>query len=158
MSGRPGMGPGRPGGPGRGMGPMGMMGGMPVAKSKDFRAAFRRLLGHLRPEAPRILLVMVLAVGSVAFAIIGPKLLGEATNIIYAGVVGRQLPAGMTQEQVIALMRSQGQGQLADMLAGMQVTPGAGVDFTALAQVLVLLAVLGTATVLQRSYLAARGA
>ena len=37
---------------------------------------------------------MVLAVGSVAFAIIGPKLLGEATNIIFEGVIGRQMPPG----------------------------------------------------------------
>jgi ATP-binding cassette subfamily B multidrug efflux pump len=144
MSGRPGMAPGRPGGPGgpgRGMGPMGMMGGMPAAKSKDFRGAFRRLLGHLRPEALRIVGVLILAVGSVTFAIIGPKLLGEATNIIFEGVVGRQMPAGLTQEQVIAGLRAQGQDQLADMLAGMQhVVAGAGVDFTALAQVLLVLA------------------
>jgi hypothetical protein len=74
--------------------------GMPVAKSKDFRGAFRRLLGTLRPEAARIVVVLVLAVGSVTFAIIGPKLLGEATNIIYEGVGGRQFPAGVTQEQI----------------------------------------------------------
>ncbi len=144
MSGRPGMaGPGRPGpggGPGRG-GPFGMI-GMPVAKSKDFRGAFRRLLGTLRPEALRIVVVLILAVGSVTFAIIGPKLLGEATNIIYEGVVGRQFPAGVTQEQIIAGLRAQGQTQLADMLAAMHITPGGGVDFAALAQVLLVLAAL----------------
>jgi ATP-binding cassette subfamily B protein len=119
---------------------MGMGMGVPAQKSKDFRGSFRRLLGQLRPEAPRILLVLILALGSVAFAILGPKLLGAATNIIYDGVVGRQLPAGVTQDQVIAGLRAQGQDQLADQLSSLHLTPGAGVDFTALAQVLLVLA------------------
>ncbi len=134
MSGRPGMG----GGPGRG-GPMGMM-GMPAAKAKDFRGAFRRLLGTLRPEALRIVVVLLLAVVSVAFAVIGPKILGEATNIIFEGVVSKQIPAGVTQEQAIAGLRAQGQTQLADMLSAMHLSPGDGVDFAALAQVLLVLA------------------
>ncbi len=113
---------------------------MPVAKSKDFRGSFRRLLGELRPEALRIVVVLVLAVVSVTFAIIGPKLLGEATNIIFEGVVGQQIPAGLTQEQVVAGLRAQGQTQLADMLAAMHISPGDGVDFAALAQILLVLA------------------
>ena len=78
---------GRPGG-----GP-GFMGGMnlPAPKPKSFKASFRRLLGELRPEGPKILVVLVLAVGSVLFAILGPKILGEATNVIFAGVVGQQI-------------------------------------------------------------------
>ena len=72
------------------------MGGMnlPAPKPKSFKASFRRLLGELRPEGPKILVVLVLAVGSVLFAILGPKILGEATNVIFAGVVGQQIPAG----------------------------------------------------------------
>ncbi len=85
MMGRPG-GPGGPGRPGGGPGMMGMGMGMPVAKASDFRGTFLRLLGKLRPEAPRIAAVMLLAVGSVTFAILGPKLLGEATNVIVAGL------------------------------------------------------------------------
>ena len=73
--------------------------GMPAAKSKDFRGAFRRLLGRLRPEALRIVVVLVLAVVSVTFAVIGPKILGDATNIIFDGVVSKQLPAGVTQDR-----------------------------------------------------------
>ncbi len=148
MSGRPGgmgaggMRPGgmRPGGMRPGGGMMGMGMSMPPAKSKDFRGSFRRLLGHLRPEAPRIAIVLALALGSVAFAIAGPKLLGNATNIIFEGVVGRQLPAGVTQSQAEAALRAQGQDQLADQLASMHVTPG--VDAGALAQVLLVLVAL----------------
>jgi ATP-binding cassette subfamily B protein len=118
---------------------MGMM-GMPAEKPKDFRASFRRLIGRLRPEAPLIAIVFVLAVISVSFAVIGPKILGEATNDIFEGLVSKNLPADMTQEQAVAALRAQGQDQLADMLSGMHLTPGVGVDFGALAQILLLLA------------------
>ncbi len=118
---------------------MGMM-GMPAEKPKDFRASFRRLIGRLRPEAPLIAIVIVLAVISVSFAVIGPKILGNATNDIFEGLVSKNLPAGVTQEQAIAALRAQGQNQLADMLSSMNLTPGQGVDFRALGQVLLLLA------------------
>jgi ATP-binding cassette, subfamily B, multidrug efflux pump len=127
-------------GPGGGHGPMGL--GMPVEKSKDFRGSFRRLLGALRPEMPRIVMVLILAAVSVAFAIAGPKILGEATNILFEGVVGKmagQMMPGASQEQVIANLRAMDQGQMADMLSGMTFTPGQGVDFTALAGVIVTL-------------------
>jgi len=125
------------------MGPGGMMmGGPPPEKSKNFGASFRRLLGRLRPEAPRIAVVLVLAVGSVAFAVLGPKILGDATNIIFEGFIGSRLPAGTTQAQVEAGLRASGQNQLADMLAFMNVTPGVGIDFGALANILLVLVAL----------------
>jgi ATP-binding cassette subfamily B protein len=112
---------------------------MPVQKARDFRGSFTRLLRRLRPEAALIALVFGLAIVSVSFAVIGPKILGNATNDIFAGLLSKQIPAGMTQDQVIAGLRAQGQGQLADMLSTMHLTPGQGVDFTALGQVLLLL-------------------
>ena len=134
MMGRPGNRPGaRPGG-----GFMGM--GMPVEKSKDFRGTLRLLVGRLRPERLTIAIVAVLATASVVFSVIGPKLIGNATNVIFEGVIGRSLPAGITKDQAVAALRAQGQGQLADMLSGTSVVPGAGVDFTQLAQILVLAA------------------
>ena len=137
MMGRPGNRPGaRPGGGGF----MGM--GMPVEKSKDFRGTFRRLVARLRPERLTIAIVAVLASASVVFSVIGPKLIGNATNVIFEGVIGRTLPAGMTKDQAVELLRSRGQGQLADMLSGTNVVPGAGVDFTQLAQILAFAAVV----------------
>jgi ATP-binding cassette subfamily B protein len=135
MMGRPGNRPGaRPGGGGF----MGM--GMPVEKSKDFRGTFRLLVGRLRPERLTIAIVAVLATASVVFSVIGPKLIGNATNVIFEGVIGKSLPAGITKDQAVAALRAQGQGQLADMLSGTSVVPGAGVDFTQLAQILMVAA------------------
>jgi ATP-binding cassette subfamily B multidrug efflux pump len=139
--GQPGGGPGGPsmgGGPGARRGPMGMM--MPSGeKASDFRGSFRRLIGRLQPERQLIALVIVLAVVSVLFAIIGPKILGTATNDIFQGIISKNLPAGASQEQVIAGLRASGQNQLADMLSSMHLTPGVGIDFAALGQVLLLL-------------------
>ncbi len=132
---------GRPGGPGGGRGPgmMGMGMGMPPAKPNDFRGSFRRLFGTLRPERPLIIGVIALAVISVFFNVIGPRIMGDAINAIFEGALGKQLLAsGLTQEQLIALLRSQGQNQQADLLSGLTLTPG-GIDFGALGGVLLFL-------------------
>ncbi|SDL18347.1 ATP-binding cassette, subfamily B [Arthrobacter sp. ov407] len=122
------------GGPGRG-GPFAGM-NIPAEKPMNFGPSARRLLGELRPERLWLVLVLMLAVVSVTFSVIGPRLLGEGTNLIFAGVVSKQLPAGETQAQVIAQLRAAGQTQQADMLSAMTLTPGTGIDFTALATVL----------------------
>jgi ATP-binding cassette subfamily B protein len=119
---------------------MGMGMGMPTEKSKHFRASFRRLVGRLRPEARLIALVVILAVVSVTFAIIGPRILGDAINTIFQGVISGQMPTGASQEQVVAGLRARGQDQLADMLSSMHLTPGVGIDYGALGGVLLLLA------------------
>ena len=69
---------------------MGMI-SMPVQKPANFRGSFRRLLGRLAPERALVALVIVLAIVSVAFAVIGPKILGNATNDIFNGVISQQL-------------------------------------------------------------------
>ncbi|HYN69188.1 MAG TPA: ABC transporter ATP-binding protein [Candidatus Eisenbacteria bacterium] len=125
----------RPGGGGM----MGMM-GQPVAKPQDFKGSFRRLLNRLQPDAPLIALVIGLAVVSVALAVIGPKILGNAIDDIFKGFLSSQIPAGVTKEQAIAGLRASGNGQLADMLQSIDITPGVGLDFGALGQVLLLLA------------------
>jgi ATP-binding cassette, subfamily B, multidrug efflux pump len=94
--------------------------------------------------------VAVFAIGSVAFAVVGPKIIGNATNVIFDGVVGKMLPAGLTKEQAIALLQANGKAQIAQMVSGMNVTPGVGIDFTALAMTLLLaVAVYLLASVLQ---------
>jgi ATP-binding cassette subfamily B protein len=116
-----------------------MMGaGQPAEKSMNFGPSARRLLGHLRPERPLVILVMLLTVGSVTFSVVGPKILGNATNIIFEGIIGKMLPAGMTKEQVIAALRAKGDNGQADLISGMDVVPGQGIDFSRLAHVLLI--------------------
>jgi len=78
----------------------------------------------------------------VTLMVLGPKVLGNGTNLIFEGVIGKQLPAGVTQEQAVAALRAQGQGRFADMLAAMHVIPGQGIDFTALGRILLLVLAL----------------
>ena len=139
MMGRPqGRGPGgRPQAGQRGGGPfMGLS--APVERSKDFRGTLRKLLARLRPERPVLAVVVVLGSVSVFFSVIGPKITGNAVNVIFDGVLGKALPAGLPKEQAVELLRARGQGSLADVLAASNAVPGAGIDFTALAQVLAL--------------------
>jgi ATP-binding cassette, subfamily B, multidrug efflux pump len=117
---------------------MGGMGGPPPAKISNPGRTLRQLLGRLRPELPRIVVVAALGIGSVVFSVIGPKIIGNATNIIFNGVVGKMLPAGITKAQAIAALKAHGQGQIAQMLSGMDVTPGKGIDFNVLGMTLVL--------------------
>ncbi|HEY3163615.1 MAG TPA: ABC transporter ATP-binding protein [Candidatus Limnocylindrales bacterium] len=113
--------------------------GMPPAKAKDFRGSLKRLFGTLRPERPLIVLVVLLAVVSVSFNVVGPKILGEAVNRIVEGALGKQFLAnGVTQQQVIDGARAQGNDRLADMLSGMHLNP-AGIDFGALGGILAFL-------------------
>ncbi|WP_374114817.1 ABC transporter ATP-binding protein [Pseudarthrobacter sp. R1] len=122
------------GGPGRG-GPFAGM-NVPAEKAMNFWPSARRLMGTLRPERAWLLLVFATAVAGVALSVIGPRLLGEGTNLIFAGVVSRELQAGTSKEQVIAQLRASGEGQRADMLSAMDLVPGQGIDFAALGSVL----------------------
>jgi ATP-binding cassette subfamily B protein len=114
------------------------MGGPPPGKTRDLGKTLRQLLGRLRPELPLIGAATLMGAGSVAFAVIGPKIIGNATNAIFNGIVGKMLPAGVTKAQAIAALRAQGRGQIAQMLSGMDVTPGKGIDFGLLGDILLL--------------------
>ena len=121
-------------GPG-GHGPFGGA-GMPVEKSMTFVPSAKRLLGRLRPERIGLLWVTLLALISVFFTVLGPRLLGQGTNLIFEGVISGQLPVGVTKAQIIAGLRAKGQNGQADLLSGMHLTPGVGIDFHALSMVL----------------------
>ncbi|MFC4811830.1 ABC transporter ATP-binding protein [Paenibacillus sp. GCM10023250] len=112
--GKPGQRPGGPGpgfgfGPGRGPGAM----GMPVQKAKDFKGTLRRLVGYLRPYRLSLLVVLLTAVLSTLFSIVGPKIMGKATTKLFEGLMGK-----------------------------IQGTPGAKIDFHYIWQVLAVLGVL----------------
>ena len=116
----------------RGHGPMAQG---PAEKAINFGPSLRRLLGTLRPEMPRIWLVITLTAVAVVGNVVSPRVLGMMTDLLFAGLVGKNLPAGVPLETVVAQLRAAGQNTFADMLSGMDVTPGQGVDWAAVAQV-----------------------
>lgn len=94
-------------------GPPGMAMGMPVQKAKDFKGTFRRLVGYLKPFRISLLAVLIAAILSTVFAILSPKILGNATTKLFEGL----------------MMKLHG-------------IPGAAIDFTYIAQILFVLGIL----------------
>lgn len=92
----------------------------------------------IRPERFRLILVGLFGTGSVACLVLGPVLLGAATDILFNGLIGARLHVGESKAQAIADLRSRGQGQLAEMVSAMNVAPGAGVDVARLGRMLLL--------------------
>lgn len=120
-------------GPGGGHGRHGMM---PGEKAKNFKGSLKRLVSYLRPHRLATIAVVLLAIASVTFTIIGPKILGRAMNLLFEGIIGKQFPPGVSLGQVEGLLRASGRGQMADMLSRMNIVPGKGVDFAAIRNVL----------------------
>ncbi|MFD7782919.1 ABC transporter ATP-binding protein [Streptomyces nojiriensis] len=112
-------------------GPGGRMMMGPAQRSMDFKGSGRRLLRQLAYDRAKIWGMVAAVVGSVGCAVVGPKILGEATDLVFAGIVGREMPAGTTKQQALDGLRARGQDGMADMLAGTDFTPGQGIDFGA---------------------------
>jgi len=102
----------------------------------DFKGSGKRLLKQLAPERGALWVMLIACVLSVAASVVGPKILGRATDLVFAGVIGRRLPEGVTKEQALEGLRAKGDGGMADMLAGVDFTPGRGIDFSAVGEVL----------------------
>ncbi|MED1412466.1 MULTISPECIES: ABC transporter ATP-binding protein [Bacillus] len=100
----------RQGGPGPGGG--GHMGGgmRKIEKAKNFKGTMNKLLQYLKPYKLSILVVILFAIGSAAFTIVGPKILGNATTKLFEGLVSKVSGA-----------------------------PGAAIDFTYIGNIVILL-------------------
>ncbi|OEJ38952.1 multidrug ABC transporter ATP-binding protein [Streptomyces agglomeratus] len=112
--------------------------GGPAERSMDFKGSGKRLLRQFAPERITLWWMLAACVLSVALSVIGPKILGRATDLVFAGVVGRQTRDGGSKAQVVEGLREKGDDGLADMLSGVGFTPGRGIDFGAVGDVLLM--------------------
>lgn len=117
-------------------------GGSAPRQAKNFVAAGSRLLGLIAPHKLKMGLVLVLVTISVVLTVYAPLLTGRAMDVIFSGAISSQMPAGTTREEVIAGLRADGQDTFADMLTAMELTPGAGIDFDRLGQLIMLIIAL----------------
>jgi len=106
-----------------------MFGGAPAKKAEHFWPSAKRLMGLLRPESAGIALVLAMVTVAVVLNVVAPKILGQAMDVIFGGVVGKQLPAGVSKDQFVDGLRAQGENNFADMVAKMELVPGSGIDF-----------------------------
>ena len=110
--------------------------GPPPGKAEAFWPSFKRMVGLLGAYRVSLVVVALAAVGTVVLAVAAPKVLGQATNVIFEGVVSTMLPAGTTKAQAIEALRARGMDEFATMLSAMDVIPGAGIDYTRLGRIL----------------------
>ncbi|MFF2939288.1 ABC transporter ATP-binding protein [Streptomyces niveus] len=112
--------------------------GAPDQRSMDFKGSSKRLLRQLAREKVTLWWMIAAGVLSVAASVVGPKILGAATDLIFAGVVGRQTTGGVSKEDTVSRLREEGDNGLADLLSGVDFTPGQGIDFDAVGRVLLV--------------------
>ena len=74
--------PRRPGG-------FGPPGAVPGEKAKNFKGTMRKLLLHLKPFIPQMVVSLLFAAAGTVFAIQGPKIMGDATTVIFEGITGK---------------------------------------------------------------------
>jgi ABC-type multidrug transport system fused ATPase/permease subunit len=117
-------------------------------RSRDFWGSTGRLMKRLAPQRWLTIGVLTLAVTGTVIGVFVPRILGHATDLLFNGVVGRHLPAGISKAQAIAAARARGDNAFADLLSGMNVVPGQGVDFAAVRRTLALALVLYLAAAL----------
>ncbi len=110
----------------------------PVGRSHDFWGSAARLVKRLAPQRRLSIAVISLGITGTVIGVIVPRILGHATDLLFNGVIGRQLPAGITKAQAVSAARARGDRTFADLLSGMSVVPGKGVDFGAVARTLAL--------------------
>ena len=117
-------------------------GAMPGEKAANFGPTLRRIASMLKPARNQILVVLLLSALAVVGQVAGPKLLGDATDFIYRGVLGKATAEleGMNTEEAVRSLQDSGESDLAEMISTANVTPGAGIDFSGLGKLLLIIA------------------
>jgi len=111
----------------------------PPGKADNFGQSFKRMIGLLAPFKGTFIILTLMGAASVVLSVWAPRVLGRATDVLFSGFVGRNLPPNVTVAQAVEGLRAAGQDRLADMLAGMpNLVPGAGIDFHALGRLIAL--------------------
>ncbi|XRD70547.1 ABC transporter ATP-binding protein [Microbacterium esteraromaticum] len=122
--------------------------GPAAGKADNFGKSFARMIGLLKPSAVWFVFVSFLGAIGVVLAVIAPKVLGEATNIVYEGFVSNMLATGMggapgfapgtSKDQVVEALRAAGQDDFANMVGAMaDFQVGDGVDFERLRWIII---------------------
>jgi ABC-type multidrug transport system fused ATPase/permease subunit len=114
----------------------------PATRARNFAESAVRLVKLLAPQRRTAVAVTALSIAGTAIGVVVPRILGHATDLLFNGVIGRRLPAGISKDQAVAAARAHGDNAFADLLSGMHVVPGHGVDFGAVARTLTLALVM----------------
>ncbi|CAM3142312.1 ABC transporter ATP-binding protein [Actinomyces slackii] len=111
------------------------MSGPPPGKAEAFWPSFKRMLGLLTDFKPTLAVIALASIIAVVLSVAAPKVLGEATNVIFEGVLSSAM-SGTTKEAAVAALEERGMGDMADMLRALDIRPGEGIDFVRLRGIL----------------------
>ena len=89
----------------------------PPRRPQRFWSSAGRLLGLLAPQRRALVLVLLAGTVSVALNVWAPLVLGRAMDVIFTGVLGRDMPAGATRAEVAQDLRDRGEQNLADLVS-----------------------------------------
>ncbi|MBC9225136.1 ATP-binding cassette domain-containing protein [Aeromicrobium sp. 636] len=112
------------------------------AKANNFRATSGRVFRRLLLDRTMVLSLGLFGLIGVTLSVIGPKVLGHATDIIFDGFISSRFPEGMTKAEAVASLRADGQDQLAELVGALDLRPGEGIDMRELGTVLAIVAVI----------------
>jgi ATP-binding cassette subfamily B multidrug efflux pump len=129
-------------------GPAAWMNGPSMERPKDFRGSLRRVLGLMRPERALIIFTSLCAAGSVGASVWGPKILGNATNVIFSGFISKSLPPGVSKSATIEYLKTHGRSAQADLVGSLPLNPGHGIDFDSLGRTLGIVALVYTVSLI----------
>lgn len=110
--------------------------GMPPARAKDFKGTLRRMAERLLRDRMLVWGVVAFGVIATSLSVIGPKVLGHATDIVFTGFLSDKYPAGATKAEIVAQLRASGDDKMASLVNSVDLRPGSGIDFTSLSWVL----------------------
>lgn len=119
-----------------------------MEKAKSFKPSLKRLVAQLGDYRGLMAIIVGSIICSVALTSYAPRVLGDATDELFDGVIGAQLPAGISKAQAVEGLRERGQDTFADMVSAMNLTPGQGVDFGAVGRILLAVLALYLASAL----------
>ena len=115
---------------------------MAPQKAKNFKQSFRRLFDRMLRDRLFVYLIVTFGVVATAMSVVGPRIMGHATDIVFTGFMSDKFKDGQTKEQVITGLKANGDDRVAKLVQNMDLHPGTGIDFRSLGWVLVLALVL----------------
>lgn len=108
--------------------------GRPVEKAKNFKGSFKRLIGYLKPQKGKFIAVFLLAIFATVFNIFGPKIMGEATNVLVDGLISKG-------KYFAQIQKAKEAGDLS-LIQSLMATPVPQVDFGKIWNIILILIAL----------------
>lgn len=127
----------------------------PSLSKTERNKSLKRLMGYLLSEKLKVVTMLICGAIAVFLIVLGPKIMGQGTNVLFAGLLGKMLeasgiPAGTPKADVITMLKANGQGSIAQMVDSMDVKVGEGIDWNWFAIILAITAAVYLVSILLR--------